>query len=99
MTCLWSLFRYRLSLPLILVATTSCVRAVGCARRETVVQRGNREQILHRGSIVDVSELDPQLITAADEADVVIALFEGLVPADPQDLQPVPGVAECWDGS
>src|SRR5258708_3367861 len=99
MTCLWSLFRYRLSLPLILVAITSCVWAVGCARRETVVQPGNREQILHRGSIVDVSELDPQLITGADEADVVIALFEGLVTEDPQDLHPVPGVAESWDVS
>lgn len=68
-----------------------------CTRRETGVQRGNREQVLHRGIGSEVSDLDPQLVTGLAEQCVVSALFEGLVTEDPSDLHPVPGVAERWE--
>ena len=68
-----------------------------CTRRGTDVQRGNREQILHRGIGSEVSDLDPQLVTGLAEQCVVSALFEGLVTEDPRDLHPVPGVAERWE--
>ncbi|MGD0485206.1 MAG: peptide ABC transporter substrate-binding protein, partial [Gemmatimonadales bacterium] len=68
-----------------------------CTRRETDVQRGNREQVLHRGIGSEVSDLDPQLVTGLAEQCVVSALFEGLVTEDPSDLHPVPGVAERWE--
>jgi oligopeptide transport system substrate-binding protein len=69
----------------------------GCSR-ETAVQRGNREQVLHRGlGSAEPSTLDPQLATQAGEFNVLAALFEGLVVEDPLDLHPVPGVAESWD--
>ena len=68
-----------------------------CTRRETDVQRGNREQVLHRGIGSEVSDLDPQLVTGLAEQCVVSALFEGLVTEDPRDLHPVPGVAERWE--
>ena len=71
----------------------------GCAKRETAVQRGNREQILHRGLGYEVSDLDPHLVTGLSEYSVVSALFEGLVAEDPVDLHPVPGVAGSWDVS
>src|SRR5579862_4641412 len=81
-----------LCLPIFLAAVFS-----GCAKRETAVQRGNREQILHRGLGYEVSDLDPHLVTGLSEYSVVSALFEGLVAEDPVDLHPVPGVAESWD--
>ncbi len=68
----------------------------GCAKRETDVVRGVREQVLHRGLSADPSGLDPHLITGLPEINVVSALFEGLVSEDPVDGHPVPGVAESW---
>jgi len=67
-----------------------------CGRRETAVQRGNREQILHRGISPDIAQLDPQLSTVANDYAALHALFEGLVTEDPVDLHPVPAVAESW---
>ena len=69
----------------------------GCSMRETSVQSGNREQVLHRGIGSEVSDLDPQLAATIAEGDVASALFEGLVAEDPVDLHPVPGVAESWE--
>ena len=68
----------------------------GCGRRESAVQRGNHEQILHRGISPDIAELDPQLSTVANDYAALHALFEGLVTEDPVDLHPLPGVAERW---
>jgi oligopeptide transport system substrate-binding protein len=70
-----------------------------CLKRETAVQRGDREQILHRGMHADPTDLDPHVATNIPEVDVVSALFEGLVAEDPVDLHPVPGVAAGWDVS
>jgi oligopeptide transport system substrate-binding protein len=69
----------------------------GCAKRETPVERGNREQILHRGVGAEIAELDPHLATGLTEYNILTALLEGLVAEDPVDLHPVPGVAERWE--
>lgn len=71
----------------------------GCAKRESPVERGTREQVLHRGLSADPSDLDPHLITGLPEINVASALFEGLLGEDPVDLHPVPGVAERWEVS
>ncbi|MEO6873753.1 MAG: peptide ABC transporter substrate-binding protein, partial [Opitutaceae bacterium] len=73
--------------------------ASGCAKRETAVQSGNRDQVLHRGIGSEVSDLDPQLAANIAEGDIASALFEGLVVEDPVDLHPEPGVAESWEVS
>jgi oligopeptide transport system substrate-binding protein len=70
-----------------------------CAPREAAVDRGNREQILHRGIGADIGDLDPHLAVRIAEMDIISALFEGLVSEDPVDLHPVPAVAERWDVS
>ncbi|MBS0664048.1 MAG: peptide ABC transporter substrate-binding protein [Verrucomicrobia bacterium] len=75
------------------------VLAAGCARREQPVDRGIREQVLHRGIGHDLASLDPQLATQASDYSVLSALLEGLVAEDPVDLHPVPGVAERWEVS
>lgn len=71
----------------------------GCLKRETAVERGIREQVLHRGMGPEPSDLDPHLATTANDYTVLSALFEGLVAEDPVDLSPVPGVAERWSVS
>lgn len=70
-----------------------------CFQRESAVQRGDREQILHRSLGYDPAELDPHAVTGIAEGEVLRALFEGLVAEDPVDLHPVPGVAERWEVS
>lgn len=71
----------------------------GCGRRETRVQIGDREQILHLGNSSEPKDLDPHIVTGVTENNILMALLEGLVSEDPHDLQPVPGTAERWDVS
>ena len=70
-----------------------------CGRRESPVDRGNREKILHRGISHDLASLDPHLATQTSDHSVLSAVLEGLVAEDPVDLHPVPGVAERWEVS
>lgn len=79
-----------------LSALAALALLAACAPREPPVERGDREQILHRGIGSDVGDLDPHLAVNIAEMDVISALFEGLVAEDPVDLHPVPGVAESW---
>ena len=87
----------RPALLVLLVAVVSFCTAPGCLKRESAVQRGNRDQVLHRGMGADPADLDPHTATNIAEIDVTSALFEGLVAEDPLDLHPVPGVAARWD--
>jgi oligopeptide transport system substrate-binding protein len=90
-------FRRRASLRLVhLLVLALLVFGSGCHRASNV-ERGNREQILHRGIGPALAGLDPHLATGLTEYNVIAALFEGLVGEDPVDLSPVPGVAERWD--
>lgn len=89
----------RCNLVGLLSALVCLLTAPGCLKRETAVQRGDREQVLHRGMGADPTDLDPHTATNIAEMDVVSALFEGLVSEDQTDLHPVPGVATRWDVS
>jgi len=82
-----------------LLAAIAALGLAGCMPRETAVDRGNRDQVLHRGIGGDIGDLDPHLATTIAEVDITSALFEGLVAEDPVDLHPVPGVAERWEMS
>jgi len=81
----------------LLISSVGFLFLSACSPRETAVERGNREQILHRGIGHDLASLDPQLATQASDYNVLSALLEGLVAEDPVDLHPVPGVAERWE--
>jgi oligopeptide transport system substrate-binding protein len=72
---------------------------IGCGRRETRVEAGDRAQILYKGNGGEPQELDPYIVTGVSEYHILMSLFEGLVSEDPHDLRPVPGVAERWDVS
>src|SRR5579859_5816984 len=71
----------------------------GCAKRETIVERGNREGTLHVCIGYEPSELDPQIVTGIGEAQVLPALFEALVSLDPTTQKTRGRLAEKWDVS
>ncbi|MBI4626698.1 MAG: peptide ABC transporter substrate-binding protein [Verrucomicrobia bacterium] len=87
--------RHILAITALLVGLISA----GCARRETAVAAGNRTLTLHVGTGGEPSELDPHLINAAPDYQIVYAFFEGLLRGDPNTLEPRPGVAERWSVS
>ena len=68
-----------------------------CAKRETRVEIGDRDQVLHKGNGSEPKDLDPHVVTGVTEHNIIAALLEGLVAEDPKTLAPVPGVAERWD--
>jgi oligopeptide transport system substrate-binding protein len=82
-----------------LLAVTALAFSSSCFKRDSNVQQGDREQVLHRGIGSDPTDLDPHVATNLSEVDLVSALFEGLLVEDPVDLHPVPGVALSWDVS
>lgn len=49
------------------------------------------------GNGAEPQDLDPQSVTGEVEHKIIMAMFEGLVTEDPQDLHPIPGLAESWD--
>ena len=91
-------FRFRISKSIFsaaLALALVCAMA-SCAKRETPVERGNREQILLRGVGPEITTLDPHLATGASEYNILSALLEGLVTENPVTLAPERGVAEDW---
>ena len=91
-------FDLDLCLPAIALATAGLLMSA-CSRRETVVQAGNREQILHVGNGAEPASLDPHILDAYTDQRLEAALFEGLCAIDEQTSRPVPGAAERWEGS
>lgn len=82
------------------VAITGFILFVaGCGRPATEVEKGNREQVLHVGNFIEPSDLDPHIITRHQELQIALGLFEGLTRYDPENSQPLPGVAERWEVS
>ena len=69
----------------------------GCAKRETLVEAGDRDQVLHLANGTEPQDLAPDIVTGVQEFHIIMSLLEGLVSEDPVDLHPVPGVAERWD--
>lgn len=72
---------------------------LGCAKRESRVETGNRTGTLHLAISAEPRELDPQLQGTFDEMCVSLALFEGLTAIDERSSLPVPAAAESWETS
>jgi oligopeptide transport system substrate-binding protein len=85
--------------PLLLAVLCPLLALSGCARRETIVQAGNREQILHVGNGAEPESVDPHVAIAYSDQRLLAALFEGLCATDEPSSQPVPGAAERWEVS
>lgn len=71
----------------------------GCGKREAETDRAIREGVLLQSLGGMEVEVDPQRATTVADGNILRALFEGLVIADPITLEPRPGVAERWEVS
>jgi oligopeptide transport system substrate-binding protein len=71
----------------------------GCAQRETPVETALRTQTLLLGNGAEPQDLDPHIITAYTDYNIVIALFEGLTVIDETTSEPAPGAATHWETS
>jgi len=73
--------------------------APGCVRRETPAAAAVRSQTLLLGNGAEPEDLDPQVVTAYTDQNVLLALFEGLTAIDEKSSQPVPAAALSWEAS
>jgi len=83
----------RLFLPL----TALALLLGGCAKRETAVESGTRDQILHLGNKDEPADLDPHTNNAGTTGLLLTSLFEGLVTHANDGVTILPGAAESWD--
>ena len=86
------------SLSLLLILSLALL-ATGCGSKETAVETGDRDQILHKGNATEPRDLDPHTMVSVEEDNIMQALFEPLVWRHPDTMVPVPGAAERWDVS
>ena len=81
---------------LVYILLVSLFCGVGCAKKETEVQRAHRDGILLVGIGPDPEGLDPHCVSGVTEQNVLRSLFEGLVKPHPKTLEPEPGIGERW---
>src|SRR5688500_4461498 len=76
------------------LALTALLAASGCGPRETPAEKALATDTLLLSNAAEPSDLDPQLMTAYTDGNIMMALFEGLTALDEQSLQAVPSSAE-----
>jgi len=70
-----------------------------CSRSETPAAAGLRTGTLLVGNPAEPQDLDPPLLSANSEYDIIVALGEGLCVLDERTSQPAPAAAEKWEVS
>jgi oligopeptide transport system substrate-binding protein len=88
-----------LNLRAILAVAAAALAAAGCTRRETPAAEGIATQTLLLGNGAEPADLDPQVVTAYTDQNILLALFEGLTAIDEQSSQPVAAAASSWEPS
>lgn len=71
----------------------------GCGERTTPAEAGVRTQTLLLGNGAEPQSLDPHLVSAYTDQNILLALFEGLCALDETTSRAVPAAAERWDVS
>jgi oligopeptide transport system substrate-binding protein len=71
--------------------------AAGCARHETLVESGSRDQVFHFGNKDEPSDLDPQISEASSTNNLLGSLFQGLVVFAGDGMTILPGMSDRWD--
>ncbi len=89
--------RFRLPLPAL--ALCALFLAAGCARRETPVEAGVRTQTMLVGNGAEPADLDPEVMYAYTDTQIVYTLFEGLTKLDAKTSMAAPAAADRWDVS
>jgi oligopeptide transport system substrate-binding protein len=82
-----------------LLVVLGFLTAGGCARRETPADAGIKSHTLLLGNGAEPEDLDPQVVTAYTDQNILLALFEGLTAIDEKTSQAVPAAAQSWDVS
>lgn len=89
----------RLRMCAIAATALALLACAGCARRETSAEAASREQTLLLGNGAEPEDLDPQIVTAYTDQNILLALFEGLTAIDEKTSQAVPAAAQAWEVS
>ena len=82
-----------------LFAAAAFLIFAGCARRETPEAAAVRTQTLLLGNGAEPADLDPQIVTAYTDQNILLALFEGLTAIEEKTSQPVPAASQSWEVS
>ena len=82
-----------------LVAALCIVATFGCARHETASASAVKSQTLLLGNGAEPEDLDPQVVTAYSDQNILLALFEGLTAIDEKTSKPVAAAAQSWESS
>ncbi|MDD3179748.1 MAG: peptide ABC transporter substrate-binding protein [Opitutaceae bacterium] len=81
---------------ILLALTLAVTLGGGCSRRESPAEAGIRSQTLLLGNGAEPQDLDPHVVTAYTDQNILLALFEGLTAIDEKTSEPVPAAAESW---
>jgi oligopeptide transport system substrate-binding protein len=87
------------SLRRALIAIVALAAVCAIHAKDTAVEIGNREQVLHIGNLAEPTDLDPQIINTQQDFNLVQTFFEGLTQYDVKTCEPVPAGAEKWEVS
>lgn len=85
-----------LLVPILLAAA---LLAPACSKRQTPVAEGLASKTLHLGNNAEPRDLDPHVVVAYSDYNVLMALFEGLTVLDEASGKPLPAMAKSWDVS
>jgi oligopeptide transport system substrate-binding protein len=81
------------------IVAAGLLALAGCARREAPVGAAARTQTLLLGNGAEPEDLDPQVVDAYSDQNILLALFEGLTAIDERTSQAVPAAAQSWEAS
>jgi oligopeptide transport system substrate-binding protein len=98
-SCAYMTRRYCVSILTILITLLlgGCGKNTPAGHQDKLGADGKKLMIWRVGNGSEPQDLDPQTVTGVPEHKIMMALFEGLVAEDPQDLHTVPGLAESWE--
>jgi oligopeptide transport system substrate-binding protein len=87
----------RFSVVCLLSAVACLLLTAACGRRDSPADEGIRTQTLLIGNLAEPQDLDPHIITAYTDMNIVAAIFEGLTIPDERTGLPLPGTSDRWE--
>ncbi len=86
--------------PRLLLLSAALLALAACGKRENAVEEGIRTQTLRVGNAAEPADLDPNVIYAYTDTQIVYTLFEALTVLDAKnDSKPRPAACTGWDVS
>ena len=85
--------------PLLFALCAALLAGSGCGTRRTEAQQAEQAGTLILGNGAEPEDLDPQIVTAYTDQNILLALFEGLTAIDEKTSRAVPAAAESWEVS